>query len=47
MGQSGEIGYDRPMFRAIAFFGLITPVFASETLEVLVNTAASGEQWRN
>jgi hypothetical protein len=29
------------MFRAIAFFGLITPVFASATLDVLVNAAAS------
>jgi hypothetical protein len=29
------------MFRAIAFFGLITSAFASATLDVLVNAAAS------
>ena len=29
------------MFRAIVFFGLITPAFASATLDVLVNAAAS------
>src|SRR5271166_1436065 len=29
------------MFRAVVFFGLITSAFASETLKVLVNAAAS------
>ena len=29
------------MFRAIVFFGLITSAFASATLDVLVNAAAS------
>jgi len=29
------------MFRAVVFFGLITPAFASATLDVLVNAAAS------
>ena len=29
------------MFRPIIFFGLITPAFASATLDVLVNAAAS------
>jgi hypothetical protein len=29
------------MLRAIVFFGLITPAIASETLNVLVNAAAS------
>ena len=46
---NGETGLDRPtksniiagMFRAIVFFGLITSAFASEKLDVLVNTAAS------
>jgi len=35
------VWYDGPMLRAIAFFGLATSAFASATLDVLVNAAAS------
>jgi hypothetical protein len=35
------VWYDGPMLRAIVFFGLATSAFASATLDVLVNAAAS------
>ena len=38
---TGCVWYDGSMLRAIAFFALVTSAFASATLDVLVNAAAS------
>jgi hypothetical protein len=41
LGVARWVWYDSLTLRAIAFFGLVTSAFASATLDVLVNAAAS------